>query len=150
MKSTSKKQKLSRSDIGKRSMLRLGANDLYQTYIPNNLFKVIDEIALLSKKNNLLSQRLKEMVEKSKKQSEIFSFRETNENDDMNPISFLKRMMSQAIQQSGKKKRGLRYKDQVISDFSLNIWILGGRHTYEILHDNLPGIFASPTTVRAE
>ncbi|KZR99701.1 Uncharacterized protein APZ42_004335, partial [Daphnia magna] len=130
MNSTSKKQKLSRSDIRKRSMMRLGANDLYQTYIPNH-FKVIDEIILLSMKNDLLSQRLKDMIEESKKQSEFFSFRETNENFDMNPMSLLKRMMTQAIQQSGKKKKGRRYKDQVLSDFSVNIWILGGRHTYE-------------------
>ncbi|KAK4006096.1 hypothetical protein OUZ56_011251 [Daphnia magna] len=66
----------------------------------------------------------------------------------MNPMSLLKRMMTQAIQQSGKKKKGRRY--QVLSDFSVNIWILGGRHTYELLHDNLPGIFVSPRTVRAE
>ncbi|KAK4021300.1 hypothetical protein OUZ56_003219 [Daphnia magna] len=58
--------------------------------------------------------------------------------------------MSQSIKQSGKNKRGRRYGDSVLSDSSINLWILVRPHTYEILHDNLPGIFASPTVVQGK
>ena len=99
-------------------------------------------------KNEVLSERLKEMVVKYRKQSEFFSFGDTQAEKDMDPMFLLKRMMSQAIKQTDKKKRGRRYEDPVLSDLSVNLWILGGRHTYEILHDNLPGVFASPTVVQ--
>ena len=98
-------------------------------------------------KNEVLSERLKEIVVKYRKQSEFFSPEDTQTEKNMDPMFLLKRIMSQAIKLSDKKKRGRRYEDPVLSDLSVNLWILGGRHTYEILHDNLSGIFDFPTVV---
>jgi hypothetical protein len=44
--------------------MRAGASDIYETYIENH-FKILDEISLFSKKNEVLSERLKEMVAKT-------------------------------------------------------------------------------------
>jgi hypothetical protein len=38
--------------------MRAGASDIYETYIENH-FKILDEISLFSKKNEVLSERLK-------------------------------------------------------------------------------------------
>lgn len=137
----------SRSDKRKSALLRIGACDLYQTFIPN-YFKVLDEIGVLAKQNKALSDRLKEMMKEFKQQRECFKFDTFQGDEEMDSMSLLKRMLSQAIAQSVKEKKGRRYQDAVLLDFSLNIWILGGRRTYEILYDNMPGVFPSPTTVQ--
>lgn len=134
----------SRSEKRRNATLRSGASDVYQTFIPN-YFQVLDEISALSKKNSALRAKLKEMATQFQNQRDMFF---SNSAEKIEPNIILKRMMDQAIAQSSKRKRGRRYKDHVLLDFSLNIWILGGRHTYEILHDNLPGVFPSPTTIQ--
>jgi hypothetical protein len=48
----------------KQAIMRAGASDIYETYIENH-FKILDEISLFSKKNEVLSERLKEMVAKT-------------------------------------------------------------------------------------
>ena len=137
----------SRSDKRKSATLKSGATDLYQTFIPN-YFEVLDKIGKLSTQNQMLSQQLKDLVTAFKQQQQFFSF--DDDQKDTDPMSLLKRMMNQAISQSAKEKRGRRYQDPVLLDFSLNLWILGGPRTYEILHDNLPGIFPSPTTIQGK
>jgi hypothetical protein len=129
--------------------MRAGASDIYETYIENH-FKILDEISLFSKKNEVLSERLKEMVAKYRKQFEFFSFGETQTQEDIDSMNLLKRMMSQYMKQYGKNKRERRYEDSVLSDLSINSWILGGHHAFRILHDNLPGIFALPSVVQGK
>jgi hypothetical protein len=100
------REKQSRSEKRKQSMLRVGATDLYQTYIHNH-FNVLDEISLLAKKNVLLG-KLKEMAVKAKEQQDFIAVGETrignNAKSEINPISFLKRMMEQAKSKSNKKR----------------------------------------------
>jgi hypothetical protein len=129
--------------------MRAGASDIYETYIENH-FKILDEISLFSKKNEVLSERLKEMVAKYRKQFEFFSFGETQTQEDIDSMNLLKRMMSQYMKQYGKNKRERRYEDSVLSDLSINSWIHGGHHAFRILHDNLPGIFALPSVVQGK
>jgi hypothetical protein len=62
--------------------------------------------------------------------------------------SILKWIINQAILETSKKKKGRRYKDSVLLDFSLSIWNLGGRYTYNILYDNMPVVFPSPTRIK--
>ena len=62
----------------------------------------------------------------------------------------LKRMMEQCQANEGRNSGGLRFKDEVLNRFCMNLWILGGRRMYEILHANLRGIFPSPRTVEAK
>lgn len=140
----------SRSDKRRAALLRSGATDLYQSFITSH-FKILDDIETLSKKNMEIRQQLKEMVLKYKQQREssthFFPVNEPNESETTDHMSLLRRMMNQALSQSRKKKKGRRYNDPVLIDFALNIWILGGRHTYEILHDNMPGVLPSPTAI---
>lgn len=138
-----KRPKQSRSDSRKQAALRAGASDLYPTSITEH-FKVLDEIPPFAKENEVLSGRLKEIAVAYKKQSQIFSLGDVQTENDVDSMALLKQMMNQAIKQSGKKKRGRGYDDPVLSDLSLNLWILGGRHTYEILHDNLPWYICFP------
>ena len=71
-------------------------------------------------------------------------------NGELDPMSLLKRIMSQAEAQSGKNKRRRRYQDRVLLDFSINFWILVDPHANEIMHDNVPGVFPSPTVVQGK
>lgn len=101
------REKQSRSEKRKQSMLRVGATDLYQTYIHNH-FNVLDEISLLAKKNEVLLSKLKEMAVKAKEQQDFIAVGETrignNAKKEINPMSLSKRMMEQAKSQSNKKK----------------------------------------------
>jgi len=140
----------SRSDKRRAALLRSGATDLYQSFITSH-FKILDDIETLSKKNMELRKQLKEMVLKYKQQRDLSTHflpsNEPNESEATDHMALLRRMMNQALTQSRKKKKGRRYNDPVLIDFALNIWILGGRHTYEILHDNMPGVLPSPTAI---
>jgi len=129
------------------ALIRSGATDLYQTCMTNH-FKVLDDIGLLSKTNAMLTNRLKEMSNKFREARDQFTF--INSNRDVDSLSLLKRMMNQAVSQSWKEKKGHRYKDNVLLDFSLNLWILGGPQTYEILYDNMPGVFPGPTVIQSK
>ena len=119
----------------------------------------MDQVARLSKDNKVLSDRLKELAAKYDRQRKLLNFEESEEQcltigekerqiDPM--LSLLKRMMRSAIEQSSKQKRGRRYKDRVLLDFALNMWIFGGRLVYEALHDNLPAVFPSPSVVQSK
>jgi len=136
----------SRSEKRRNATLHSGASDIYQTFIPN-YFQVLDKISALSQENSNLRTMLKEMATQFQNQRVMFSSNPADK-EKVEPNIILKKMMDQAIAQSSKKKRGRRYGDRVLLDFSLNLWILGGRHSYEILHDNLPGVFPSPTTIQ--
>ncbi len=46
-------------------------------------------------------------------------------------LTLLKRMMSKAVSESSKNKKGRRYNDSVLLDFALSIWNFGRPHTYE-------------------
>lgn len=148
MKATSIKPKKSRSDKRRSAMIRASAYDLCQSLISNH-FKVVDDIAALSKRNENLSARLQEMVVALKKQGRAHPF-SVRQECEAETISLLKRIMRQAVSQSSKNKKGQRYNDTVLLDFSLSLWIVGGPQTYEILYDNMPGVFPSPTVIRGK
>ncbi|KAK4009282.1 hypothetical protein OUZ56_018398 [Daphnia magna] len=148
MKATSIKPKKSRSDKRRSAMIRASAYDLCQSLISNH-FKVVDDITALSKRNENLSARLKEMVVALKKQGRAHPF-SVGQECEAETISLLKRIMRQAVSQYSKNKKGRRYNDTVLLDFSLSLWIVGGPQTYEILYDNMPGVFPSPTVIRGK
>lgn len=143
----------SRAEKRRCATVRAGASDVYQTFIPN-FFVVLDRISALTRDNDHLRERLKEMTDRYRKQHEEFSFKSSfntaKEDDPVDHTLLLRRMMDQAVKQGKKKGKGRRYQDRVLLDFSLNIWILGGRRTYEILYDNMPGIFPSPSLVHGK
>ncbi|KZS05272.1 Uncharacterized protein APZ42_031620 [Daphnia magna] len=142
------KPRKTRSDLRRSTMLRVGAYDLYQSLISNH-FKVAEEIECLSKRNKELSLRLKEMV-LAFKQLELKNPFSVHQESEVDTPYLLKWTMNEAISETSKEKKGRRYNDSVLLDFSLSIWNLGGRHTYEILYDNMPGVFPSPTRIQGK
>ncbi len=60
----------------------------------------------------------------------------------------LKRVMQQCLEHAGRTPRGHRFKDDVINRFCMNVWILGGRRMYEILHGNLQDIFPDTRSIQ--
>lgn len=55
----------------------------------------------------------------------------------------------QSYSQSHKKPNGIRYPDLVLNQFSMNSFIMAGRHYYEILRANKPGVFPCPRTIES-
>lgn len=106
-------------------------------------FKILEEVGKLEQQNKFLRDSVKAMTERFR--------RTTCHQQTKSPISeLLTRIMRQAISNSGANPKGRRYQDQVLVRFAINIWILGGRRTYEILYSNLQGAFPSPSTVQVK
>ena len=59
----------------------------------------------------------------------------------------LHRMNIQFESQKGKQKKGFRYEDPVLENFAIMTRIIGGRRMYEILSDNLIGVFPCARTI---
>jgi hypothetical protein len=57
-------------------------------------------------------------------------------------------MMIQASKQASTSAKGRRHNDEVLVRFAMNLWIMAGRRTYEILYSNLPGIFPTSRLVQ--
>lgn len=111
-------------------------------------FVILDQVEKLETKNSQLCRVVREIITKYK------SLQSRNpvgceSTPTMEKSIILKRMMDQAIIQGKKSGRGNRFDDGVLEHFCMQLWILGGRRTYEILHANLTGIFPSPRTIES-
>lgn len=58
-------------------------------------------------------------------------------------------MTDQFKKQCEKKPRGFRYNDRILKNFSMNMWIVGGRECYEIWNANFPSVFPCPRTIES-
>lgn len=56
-------------------------------------------------------------------------------------------MMFQVSKQASTNAKGHRINDTGLIRFALDLWIMAGRRTYEIVNANLPEVFPAPRSI---
>jgi hypothetical protein len=60
------------------------------------------------------------------------------------------RISRQIRKQKNRNPKGYRHKDEVIENYALIAWIIGGRRHYEILYENFKPAFPSPSSLHTK
>jgi hypothetical protein len=64
--------------------------------------------------------------------------------------NILTRISRQIRKQKNRHPKGYRHKDEVIENYALIAWIIGGRRHYEILYENFKPAFPSPSSLHTK
>ena len=112
-----------------------------------DFYAIVQNISDIAETDFDLKESLRMMTEN------YLQLKENNSEQDKKILSsgtILTRMINECLRQESASSTGQRYKDKVLLKFGMNIWILGGRKLYEIIHSNFRGIFPCPRTIQVK